>query len=152
MKKQDFHNAGQTRDEILQNHFTACLRTSLQRERKRYLYCRNREKEMLQNQSEYEWFDPNYGRLDMPEPQTVESRQPRSWEDFLQEVETEWLLKILHSLSDEETDILYWHIILNLRYAEIQQLTGIPIAKAQLRYSSAIRKIRTALMRGEQRK
>ena len=42
---------------------------------------------------------------------------------------------------------MYWHIILDLRYAEIQKLTGIPEDKAQIRYSSAIRKIRNALLR-----
>ena len=42
---------------------------------------------------------------------------------------------------------MYWHIILDLRYAEIQKLTGIPADNAQIRYSSAIRKIRNALLR-----
>ena len=54
---------------------------------------------------------------------------------------------ILCTLSRDEADILYWHIILDLRYAEIQKLTGIPADMAQIRYSSAIRKIRNALLR-----
>lgn len=147
MERQNFRNAGQTRDEIIQNYFSACLRTALRRERKRYLYRRQREEQLLQNRSEIEWCDPDGDCLDFPAPQTVENDPPRSWEDFLQEVETEWLLKILRSLSKEETDILYWHIILELKYAEIQQRTGIPVEKAQMCYSSAIRKIRHALLR-----
>lgn len=147
MERQDFHNAGQTRDEIIQNYFTACLRTALRREQRRYLHRRRREKQQLQDQSESDWFDPAYGRLDYPAPQSAESDPPRSWEDFLQEVETEWLLKILRSLTKEETDILYWHIILELKYTEIQQRTGIPVEKLQMCYASAIRKIRNALLR-----
>ena len=54
---------------------------------------------------------------------------------------------ILCALSRDEADILYWHIILDLRYAEIQKLTRIPADKAQIRYSSDIRKIRNALLR-----
>lgn len=89
MERQDFHNAGQTRDVIIQNYFTACLRTALRREQRRYLHRRRREKQQLQDQSESDWFDPAYGRLDYPAPQSAESDPPRSWEDFLQEVETE---------------------------------------------------------------
>lgn len=43
--------------------------------------------------------------------------------------------------------ILYWHIILNWKYMEIQQRTGILAEKAQMRYSAAIRKIRHVLRR-----
>lgn len=147
MTKENFRNAGQSRDEKIQNYFTACLRTALKRERARYLFRRDRERKHLQDQPEEEWLAENGGASHWLEAQESTQNQPRSWEAFLQEVETEWLYTVLCSLSPKEADILYWHIILDLRYAEIQSLTGIPVDKAQICYSSAIRKIRQALLR-----
>lgn len=147
MKKENFRNAGQSRDEKIQNYFTACLRTALRRERARYLFRRDRERKQLQDQPEEEWLAENGDSSPWLEPQESTQSLPRSWEAFLQEVETEWLYTVLCTLSKKEADILYWHIILDLRYAEIQWLTGIPADKAQVCYSSAIRKIRQALLR-----
>lgn len=96
---------------------------------------------------EDEWMDSDQDVSHWLASQENTQDLPRSWDEFLQEVEAEWLYKILCTLSRDEADILYWHIILDLRYAEIQKLTGIPADKAQIRYSSAIRKIRNALLR-----
>ena len=147
MKKDNFHNSGQTRDEKIQNYFTACLRTALRRERVRYLFRRDRERKHLHDLPEDEWMDSDQDVSHWLASQENTQDLPRSWDEFLQEVEAEWLYKILCTLSRDEADILYWHIILDLRYAEIQKLTGIPADKAQIRYSSAIRKIRNALLR-----
>lgn len=57
MKKDNFHNAGQARDEKIQNYFTACLRTALRRERARYLFRRDRERKHLHDLPEDEWMD-----------------------------------------------------------------------------------------------
>ena len=147
MTKETFRNAGKSRDEKIQNYFTACLRTALKRERARYLFRRDRERKQLQDQSEEEWHTEDGGASHWLEPQQDTQNLPRSWKAFLQEVEAEWLYTVLCALSQKEANILYWHVILDLRYVEIQQLTGIPADKAQICYSSAIRKIRKALLR-----
>ena len=70
---------------------------------------------------------------------------PASWHDFLQELDSQALHTVLKKLTDEEANILFLHIILDLRYAEIERITKIPANEAQYRYTLTIRKIRRAM-------
>lgn len=69
MTKENFRNAGKSRDEKIQNYFTACLRTALRRERARYLFRRDRERKQLQDQPEEEWLAENGDSSPWLEPQ-----------------------------------------------------------------------------------
>lgn len=72
-------------------------------------------------------------------------RNPASWHDFLQNLDSQKLYKVLRKLTDEEANVLFLHIVLDLRYTEIERITKMPADKVQHRYTMTIRKIRRAM-------
>ena len=79
MTKENFRNAGKSRDEKIQNYFTACLRTALRRERARDLFQRDRERKNPQDQPGEEWLAENGGGLHFLGTQGTTQKLPPSW-------------------------------------------------------------------------
>lgn len=149
MGQKSFRNSGKTYDERLQNAFTAYLLRIARNEQSRCAFIHNRAQAMLLNQAECELFED--GQIDFRALVRVPDSEcnPISWHDFLQNLDSQKLYRVLCKISDEETNILFLHIILDLRYAEIERITKIPAAKVQHRYTMTIRKIRRAMEGGK---
>lgn len=146
MSKNDFRNAGKTYGERLQNAFTGYLCRTAENEQRRCIFQQRRARELLLNQMECELFENGHVNFRALERTPDRECEPASWQEFLQYLDSDKLYKILVKLTDEEANILFLHIILDLRYAEIERITKIPANKLQHRYAMTIRKIRRAMV------
>lgn len=145
MGQDNFYNAGKTYDERLQNAFTAYLLRIAIHEQNRCAFIHHRNNALLLNQAESEMFENgsiNFHSLEKPPNR---EQNPASWHDFLQNLDSERLYKVLRKLTDEEANILFLHVILDLRYIEIERITKMPAKKVQHRYTMTIRKLRRAM-------
>ena len=100
---------------------------------------------LLLNQAESELFEN--GRVDFRalERPPDHDKNPRSWHEFLQNLDSQRLYKVLQKLTDAEANILFLHVILDLRYTDIERITKMPAEEVQHRYTMVIRKIRRAM-------
>lgn len=146
-RQKKFSNAGVSRDERIQNTFTRYLTRALDRENARFRYKQRENQKIISYQEEED--DPSGTKFaaTLAEHEPVLESRPHSWQDFLQQVDTGWLYAALQTLTQKEASILYWHIILDLSYTQIEATTGVPVYEAQKRYAMAIRKLRKAMRR-----
>ena len=121
-----FRNQGKTYDERLQNAFTAYVLRIARNEQKRCQFLHNRQKRRLLTQMESELFEDD--QLPAKNLQQQPSRDLRTltWHDVLQNLDSQRLYRILKRLSEGEANILFLHIVLDLRYPEIARITGLP--------------------------
>lgn len=145
----NFYNAGKTYDERLQNAFTAYLLRIAIHEQSRCAFVHHRNNALLLNQAECELFEKGSVNFQSLEKPPNREQNPASWHEFLQNLDSERLYKALGKLTDEEANILFLHVILDLRYTEIERITKIPAKKVQHRYTMTIRKIRRAMESGK---
>lgn len=145
MVQKNFRNAGKTYDERLQNAFTAYLLRVAINEQRRCAFLRRREQALLLNQAESELFENGHVDFRALERTPDHEKIPLSWHDFLQNLDSKRLYKVLQKLTDEEANILFLHVILDLRYTDIERITKMPAEKVQHHYTMVIRKIRRAM-------
>lgn len=145
MPQKDFRNAGQTSSEKLQNRFTLYLMVSAQRTRSRHIQkCRQQEsmfsslESLLETGGEVPAWDEIFlsGNFCLS-----------SWEQIMDTIEMPELHRALQKITPEDAGILFYHIILDLRYKEIEEITGVPVDEAEKRYSMVIRKLRKLIQR-----
>ena len=109
----------------------------------------HRAQALLLNQAQSELFEErriDFHALEQPPDQ---EKNPASWHDFLQNLDSQRLHRVLRKLTEEDANILFLHVILDLRYNEIERITKIPAEKVQHRYTMTIRKIRRAMESGK---
>ena len=145
MVQKNYRNAGKTYDERLQNAFTAYLLRAARNEQRRCSFLHRRAQALWLNQAESELFEN--GRVDFRalERPPDHDKNPRSWHEFLQNLDSQRLYKVLQKLTDAEANILFLHVILDLRYTDIERITKMPAEEVQHRYTMVIRKIRRAM-------
>lgn len=147
MARMLYRNIGMNRDERIQNTFTRYLTCALDREKARFRYKQRQEQKMQPYDETGDESASGELLAALADRQITQASNPHSWQDFLQLVDAGWLYKALHALTRAEADILYWRIVLDLSYAQIEAIAGLPVYEAQKRYSMAIRKLRKAAMR-----
>lgn len=147
MDRKDYYNAGKTYDERVKNAFTAYLLRGALREQERCAFRYRRARAMLMNQVESELFEN--GVVNFRALETVPDKEchPSSWQDVMRNLDSQKLYRVLRKLTDEEANILFLHVILDLSYMEIERIIKTPAEQAQLRYTVTIRKIRRAMER-----
>lgn len=149
MGQRNFRNTGKSYDERLQNAFTAYLLRIVRNEQSRCAFLHHRAQALLLNQAQSELFEE--GRIDFHALEQPPDREknPASWHDFLQNLDSQRLHRVLRKLTEEDANILFLHVILDLRYNETERITKIPAEKVQHRYTMTIRKIRRAMESGK---
>lgn len=147
MAKADFRNRGETYDERLQNAFTAYVNRIARNEQKRCQFLHDRQKKRLLTREENDLYEDDRLPARNLQVQPERDLRPATWHDVLQNLDSQRLYRVLKRLSDEEANILFLHIVLDLRYADIERVTGLTACRAQHIYTMTIRKIRRALER-----
>lgn len=99
MARMLYRNIGMNRDERIQNTFTRYLTCALDRENARFRYKQRQEQKMQPYDETGD--EPASGELlaALADRQVTQASNPRSWQDFLQQVDAGWLYKALHALK-----------------------------------------------------
>ena len=99
MARMLYRNIGMNRDERIQNTFTRYLTCALDRENARFRYKQRQEQKMQPYDETGD--EPASGELlaALADRQVTQASNPRSWQDFLQQVDAGWLYKALHALE-----------------------------------------------------
>lgn len=105
MARMLYRNIGMNRDERIQNTFTRYLTCALDRENARFRYKQRQEQKMQPYDETGD--EPASGELlaALADRQVTQASNPRSWQDFLQQVDAGWLYKALHALTGPHQSI-----------------------------------------------
>lgn len=132
MPQKDFRNAGKTFSEKLQNRFTLYLMVSAQRTRSRHIQKYRQQESMfssLESLLETGGEVPAWDEIFLSGNFCLSS-----WEQIMDTIEMPELHRALQRITPEEAGILFYHIILDLRYKEIEEITGVPVDEAEKRF------------------
>jgi len=122
VKKQtvSFRNSGVSPNDIIQNRFAAYLQRAVRRERKKYLYQKNK-----------------YLQANLPFFEHQEAE-----ENMSQEVNNELLQSAIFSMSERDKNILFAHVLMDQTHTEIAGQLSMTVSAVQKAYQRIILRLR----------